>query len=121
MSKSFISIAVSKDLLRVLLVFIVDAWMLSSMEKRMMFNGSSVRTAEKTFNDLTLSPMSNSKFDTDVWLNYAKSMILGFSIRKSAKIVDIMAYPQNILITIFIGSSGLNPLLLKKILLRQDI
>ena len=41
----------------------------------------------KTFNDLTLSLMANSKLDTDAWLNYAKCMIMGFSIRKSAKIV----------------------------------
>jgi len=33
--------------------------------------------------------MSRSKISTKKWLNYAKCMILGYSIRKSAKIVDV--------------------------------
>jgi len=38
----------------------------------------------KTFNDLTLTPMANSKVSPEQWVDYAKCMVLGFSIRKSA-------------------------------------
>jgi len=43
----------------------------------------------KTFNDQSFSPMSRSNVETSKWLNYAKCMILGYSIRKSAKIVKV--------------------------------
>jgi transposase-like protein len=38
----------------------------------------------KTFNDLTLTPMANSHVKLEKWVEYAKCMILGLSIRKSA-------------------------------------
>jgi transposase-like protein len=43
----------------------------------------------KTFNDLSFSPMSHSNIKTNKWLNYAKCMILGYSIRKSAAIGEV--------------------------------
>jgi transposase-like protein len=43
----------------------------------------------KTFNDLSFSPMSRSNIKTSKWLNYAKCMILGYSIRKSARIIEV--------------------------------
>ena len=43
----------------------------------------------KTFNDLTLTPMANSPLPVDTWLSYAKCMILGLSLRKSAKVCSV--------------------------------
>lgn len=43
----------------------------------------------KTFNDITLTPMAKSHLSVEVWVEYAKCMILGFSIRKSAKACDV--------------------------------
>lgn len=43
----------------------------------------------KTFNDFTNSPISNSKKPREQWLEFARCMISRFSIRKSAKLVDI--------------------------------
>ncbi len=38
----------------------------------------------KTFNDLTLTPMANSHVKLEQWIEYAKCMVIGLSIRKSA-------------------------------------
>lgn len=38
----------------------------------------------KTFNDLTLTPMAHSKVSSEQWVEYAKCMVFGLSIRKSA-------------------------------------
>ncbi|MCY6354809.1 IS1595 family transposase [Clostridium sp. ZS2-4] len=43
----------------------------------------------KTFSDFTQSPISNSKKPLDKWLKYAECMIMGYSIRRCAKIVGI--------------------------------
>ena len=43
----------------------------------------------KTFTDFTNSATYKSKKPLDKWLKYAKCMIAGYSIRKSAKIVEI--------------------------------
>jgi transposase-like protein len=43
----------------------------------------------KTFNDLTLTPMANSHVKLEQWVKYAKCMVMGFSIRKSARICDV--------------------------------
>lgn len=43
----------------------------------------------KTFNDRTMTPLAHSKVSLAQWLSYAKCMILGRSIRKSAKICDV--------------------------------
>jgi transposase-like protein len=43
----------------------------------------------KTFNDLTLTPMANSHVKLEEWINYAKCMIMGYSIRKSARTCDV--------------------------------
>lgn len=37
----------------------------------------------KTFTDFTLSPKHNSKKDVKQWIQYAKCMINGYSIRKA--------------------------------------
>ena len=47
------------------------------------------KECSKTFTDLTNSAMYNSKKPIDKWLKYAKCMLNGYSIRKSAEIVDI--------------------------------
>lgn len=44
---------------------------------------------DKTFNNLTLTPMDNSPLSIDTWLSYAKFMILGLSLRKSAKVCSV--------------------------------
>ncbi len=43
----------------------------------------------KTFTDFTLSPKHNSKKDVKQWIQYAKCMINGYSIRKCAKETNI--------------------------------
>lgn len=43
----------------------------------------------KTFNDITLTPMAKSHLPINKWLEYAKCMILGFSIRKSATACEV--------------------------------
>jgi transposase-like protein len=47
------------------------------------------KDCDKTFNDLTLTPMANSHVKLDEWIKYAKCMVMGFSIRKSARICDV--------------------------------
>ena len=47
------------------------------------------RDCRKTFTDFTNSATYRSKKSLDKWLKYAKCMIMGLSIRKSAKIVGI--------------------------------
>ncbi len=47
------------------------------------------KSCKRTFGDFTCSPMAHSKKPVDKWLEYIKCMILGYSIRKSAKVVDI--------------------------------
>lgn len=47
------------------------------------------KDCNKTFTDFTNSATYNSKKTLDMWLKYAKCMIEGYSIRKSAKIVCI--------------------------------
>ncbi len=47
------------------------------------------KSCKKTFSDFTYSPMAHSKKPIDKWLEYAKCMIMGYSIRKSAEVVDI--------------------------------
>lgn len=47
------------------------------------------KSCNKTFTDFTNSATYRSKKTLDKWLNYAKCMIAGYSIRKSAKIVEI--------------------------------
>ena len=47
------------------------------------------KDCRKTFTDFTNSATYRSKKSLDKWLKYAKCMIMGLSIRKSAKIVGI--------------------------------
>ena len=47
------------------------------------------KDCRKTFTDFTNSATYRSKKSLDKWLKYAKCMIMGLSIRKSAKIVCI--------------------------------
>ncbi|PEB39437.1 IS1595-like element ISBth19 family transposase [Bacillus pseudomycoides] len=47
------------------------------------------KSCNKTFTDFTNSATYKSKKTLDKWLKYAKCMIAGYSIRKSAKIVEI--------------------------------
>lgn len=47
------------------------------------------KSCKKTFSDFTHSPIANSKKPVGKWLEYAKCMIMGYSIRKSAEIVNI--------------------------------
>lgn len=47
------------------------------------------RSCNKSFTDFTNSAAYRSKKTLDKWLEYAKCMINGYSIRKSAKLVDI--------------------------------
>jgi transposase-like protein len=46
-------------------------------------------SCNKTFSDFTYSPIYNSKKPLKKWILYAKCMISGYSIRKSAEIVGI--------------------------------
>lgn len=47
------------------------------------------KTCHKSFNDLTKSTLSCTKLPLDKWIEYAKGMILGFSIRKNAENIDV--------------------------------
>lgn len=47
------------------------------------------KSCKKTFSDFTHSPVAHTKKTIDMWLEYAKCMIMGYSIRKSAIAVDI--------------------------------
>lgn len=47
------------------------------------------KSCGKTFNDFSLSALANSKLPLAKWLEYAKCILLGYSIRKSAEIVDV--------------------------------
>ena len=47
------------------------------------------RSCKKSFSDLTNSATYKSKKTLDKWLRYAKCMLNGYSIRKSAEIVEI--------------------------------
>lgn len=47
------------------------------------------KDCEKTFNDRTLTPLANSHVSLEQWIDYAKCMVMGLSIRKSATICDI--------------------------------
>ena len=47
------------------------------------------KDCKRTFTDFTNSAVYRSKKSLDKWLKYAKCMIMGLSIRKSAKIVGI--------------------------------
>jgi transposase-like protein len=47
------------------------------------------KSCRKTFTDFTLSPKHNSKKDVKQWIQYAKCMINGYSIRKCADEVNI--------------------------------
>lgn len=47
------------------------------------------KSCNKTFTDFTHSPLSSSKRPLDKWLQYAKCMITGYSIRKCAEVVGI--------------------------------
>ncbi len=55
-------------------------------------NGTQIyicKCCKKTFTDFTRSPMHNSKKDSKKWISYAKCMVNGYSIRKSAEVVGI--------------------------------
>ena len=54
-----------------------------------MCKGIYVEVAKKSFSDLTNSATYKSKKTLDKWLRYAKCMLNGYSIRKSAEIVEI--------------------------------
>lgn len=43
----------------------------------------------KTFNDFSVSPIANTKLELRKWVKYAQCMLSGFSVRKSAKIVEV--------------------------------
>ena len=45
------------------------------------------KDCQKSFGDLTASIFANSKLSLRIWMEYAKCMILGYSIRKSAEMV----------------------------------
>lgn len=45
------------------------------------------RGCNKTFNDFTKSALSSTKLPLEKWIKYAKCMVMGNSIRKSAEIV----------------------------------
>lgn len=44
---------------------------------------------KKTFNDRTLTPLANSHVSLEQWIDYAKCMVMGLSIRKSAVICGV--------------------------------
>lgn len=47
------------------------------------------KSCGKTFNDFSFSALANSKLPLVKWLKYAKCILLGYSIRKSASIVNV--------------------------------
>jgi len=47
------------------------------------------KDCQKSFGDLTASIFANSKLSLRIWMEYAKCMILGYSIRKSAEMVGV--------------------------------
>lgn len=47
------------------------------------------KDCNKQFNDLTLSSLACTKLPLDKWMNYAKCMLFGMSIRKSAELIDV--------------------------------
>ena len=63
-----------------------------SISRNGKYNGKQryiCKNCRKTFTDFTNSATYRSKKSLDKWLKYAKCMIMGLSIRKSAKIVGI--------------------------------
>ena len=63
-----------------------------SISRNGKYNGKQryiCKDCRKTFTDFTNSATYRSKKSLDKWLKYAKCMIMGLSIRKSAKIVGI--------------------------------
>ncbi len=47
------------------------------------------KSCNRTFNDLTKSALSSKKLPLEKWIEYAKCMVLGYSIRKSARIIEV--------------------------------
>jgi len=47
------------------------------------------RACNRSFNDFTKSALSSTKLPLDKWINYAKCMVMGNSIRKSAEIIEV--------------------------------
>lgn len=47
------------------------------------------KDCERTFNDRTMTPLANSHVSLEQWIDYAKCMVMGLSIRKSAKICEV--------------------------------
>lgn len=47
------------------------------------------KSCGKTFNDFTKSALSNTKLPLEKWIEYAKCMILGYSIRKCSDIIGV--------------------------------
>lgn len=47
------------------------------------------KDCQKTFNDRTKTPLANSHVSLEQWIDYAKCMVMGLSIRKSASICQI--------------------------------
>lgn len=47
------------------------------------------KTCNRTFNDFTKSALSSTKLPLEKWIEYAKCIVMGYSIRKSAKIVEV--------------------------------
>lgn len=47
------------------------------------------KSCNKTFNDFTKSALSSTKLPLGKWIEYAKCMVLGYTIRKSAEIVEV--------------------------------
>ncbi|WBW97504.1 IS1595 family transposase [Oceanirhabdus sp. W0125-5] len=64
----------------------------SDISRNGKYNGKQryiCKTCRKSFNDFTKSPVSYSKKDLSKWIQYAKLMINGATIRKCAEILDI--------------------------------
>lgn len=51
------------------------------------------KKCSKSFNDLTMSALSNTKLPLETWIEYAKGMIIGLSIRKT---LNLLAYVQKL-------------------------
>lgn len=47
------------------------------------------RGCNKTFNDFTKSALSSTKLPLEKWIEYAKCIVMGYSIRKSAEIIEV--------------------------------